>query len=1008
MSNFLKSLKQKFSDAWLKLSVNLYERSRSESPPFLYALAAATALAPVVTASNFAVAFGNLTLLLGGLGIEALGNLLEELRTKDSEAERVRLLETAAKNSTEVRDAIDLLLEKVEALPLAQQAFNETKTGKKEREWFVEAMQASLQQAGSRLRIDAKIDAGRKSAVATGKTAAAATTGGVAVGTIHAQNVTIITEAAKHNAQLADSEQRYLDFVRREHGRIRLFGFLSHANIDVRLLDVFVSLRLAEYGREMEMKHLPRLSLANSEKKGRGLPAPESREDRLLNPAEVLQRAVRKQKSLLVLGGPGSGKTTLLKYFAVCCLDPQGRERLRLHNSLVPIFAPLRQIDPAKPFAEALAAWAKKHNQPLSAERFATWLHEPGALVLLDGLDEVSDLAQRRQICDWIDKAVPTYGASTFVVTCRFTGYREAEGVALQSSHLRADVLDLDAGQQQTFLQQWFHAARRESLEAREAEAPERLQDIDRSAAAEAGAVAEFLGREENRSLRDMASIPVLLQIMAIIWKEQGSLAGERVELYSRCMDFLLDHRDQAKKIEPLVSAAKARLVLRPLALWMHADWQKDEAPRVEVEKQIADKLQAVRPGTAALEFLENLRDRAGVLVGSGADTYTFQHKSFREFLAALEIANRNDVEMLVENFGSDWWQETLLFSAGLTSPEIFPAFIESFLKHDKNAGPTSPLLLQLVREAADKPLAPFEKIIRNQKLAWQKRYNALQCVRLWRRPGGVSVPEAATALLQAARQDDKEPKVRQLAEQILIEWAVIKPPASADEKPNRFFNPLEDNAEYILIPGGKYKFSATKELVQVPDLYVAKYPVTNKLYNIFLASLPESEREKHRSKYADDKRFNGDDQPVVDVNWHSAKAYCEWLTVETFRRNVSTGFRLPTEIEWEWAASGGKREYPWGNEAPDKTRANYDLHVGHTTPVGAYPAGATPEGLMDMAGNVWEWMETWYDRGENSRVLRGGSWVKYPQDVRCASRGGYEPTDRYSYVGFRCAQDVR
>ena len=134
MIDFLKNLKQKFSEAWLELSVNLYERSRSESPTFLYALAAATAIAPVVTASNFPAAFGNLAILLGGLGIEALGNLLEELRTKDSEAERLRLLQTAVQNSAEVREAVDLLLEKTEALPLARQAFDEKNPGKKERE----------------------------------------------------------------------------------------------------------------------------------------------------------------------------------------------------------------------------------------------------------------------------------------------------------------------------------------------------------------------------------------------------------------------------------------------------------------------------------------------------------------------------------------------------------------------------------------------------------------------------------------------------------------------------------------------------------------------------------------------------------------------------------------------------------------------------------------------------------------------------------------------------------
>ena len=226
-----------------------------------------------------------------------------------------------------------------------------------------------------------------------------------------------------------------------------------------------------------------------------------------------------------------------------------------------------------------------------------------------------------------------------------------------------------------------------------------------------------------------------------------------------------------------------------------------------------------MRPGLSTADFLESLRDRAGVLVGSGADAFTFQHKSFREFLAAAEIANRGAVDLLVENFGVDWWQETLLFAAGHTGPEIFPLFLESFLKHEKNGGACSPLLLQMVAEAADKPLPPFEKVIRNQKLVWQKRYNTLKCVRLLR-------SEAAKELAQTARQD-KEPKVRQLAEQILIEWLVIKPPVLAAENNNRFFNPIEDNAEYILIAGGSYKYSVTKQLVQVPDLYFAKYPVT-------------------------------------------------------------------------------------------------------------------------------------------------------------------------------------
>jgi formylglycine-generating enzyme required for sulfatase activity len=83
-------------------------------------------------------------------------------------------------------------------------------------------------------------------------------------------------------------------------------------------------------------------------------------------------------------------------------------------------------------------------------------------------------------------------------------------------------------------------------------------------------------------------------------------------------------------------------------------------------------------------------------------------------------------------------------------------------------------------------------------------------------------------------------------------------------------------------------------------------------------------------------------------------------------------------------------------------TRANYGNKVGHITPVGAYPAGATPEGLMDMAGNVWEWMENWFDENKGSRALRGGSYYHDAEVLRGARRAGDNPADRSVDGGFR------
>jgi formylglycine-generating enzyme required for sulfatase activity len=179
------------------------------------------------------------------------------------------------------------------------------------------------------------------------------------------------------------------------------------------------------------------------------------------------------------------------------------------------------------------------------------------------------------------------------------------------------------------------------------------------------------------------------------------------------------------------------------------------------------------------------------------------------------------------------------------------------------------------------------------------------------------------------------------------------------------------------------------------------------------------------------------EDHPVVEVSWYGAAAYCNWISLidgltpcydtDTWKCDFSVnGYRLPTEAEWERAARGTRdeRTYPWGFDAPDCERANcwQDRSggcVGGTAPVGSCPSGCSPYGLYDMAGNVWEWCNDWYDesyyrtsperdpRGPSRgtyRVLRGGSWYFHQSFIRCANRYANPPALTSYVIGFRCA----
>ena len=192
-----------------------------------------------------------------------------------------------------------------------------------------------------------------------------------------------------------------------------------------------------------------------------------------------------------------------------------------------------------------------------------------------------------------------------------------------------------------------------------------------------------------------------------------------------------------------------------------------------------------------------------------------------------------------------------------------------------------------------------------------------------------------------------------------------------------------------VNIPAGKFLYGENKAPYNMASEYmIGKYPVTNAQFTVF-----EDAAGYEKLAKRDKALLN---HPVVNVSWNDAVAFCEWAS-----KVSGSHYRLPGDAEWEKAARGTDgRNYPWGNQAPDASRCNFNNLVGAVTPGGNYsPQGDSSYGCCDMVGNVWEWCA---DNYQNGKSLRGGALYDNAAIVRCAYRHSNSPDFRNVDLGFR------
>jgi serine/threonine-protein kinase len=271
---------------------------------------------------------------------------------------------------------------------------------------------------------------------------------------------------------------------------------------------------------------------------------------------------------------------------------------------------------------------------------------------------------------------------------------------------------------------------------------------------------------------------------------------------------------------------------------------------------------------------------------------------------------------------------------------------------------------------------------------------------------------------LLAKNRDDRPASAAVVRERLTEALATVAPASSTDpsQRDDREVVTDADGTELVLIPHGTYAMGPRRREVHLDAFYLSRHPVTNRQFAKFMSvtGYAPDDAEAHRflshwkrGQCPDDLL----DHPVVFVSWLDANAYCVWA-----------GRRLPTEAEWEKAARGTDgRKYPWGKSDPDPSCANFGRTHSGTKPVGSHPGGISPYGIMDLAGNVWEWCEDvdrpkFYLQGPSRnprnvaaasdapRVARGGSWLYDKQSLRTFARISFAPSYRLDGVGFRVA----
>lgn len=377
---------------------------------------------------------------------------------------------------------------------------------------------------------------------------------------------------------------------------------------------------------------------------------------------------------IAIIGAPGSGKTTLLEHVSLTYAQNKQRSQHRKSPKLIPILITLRDIknqissDGTPSLGELIER--QESIKKLKPRRgwFEQKLKKKKCLVMLDGLDEVADPVERQNVSYWVNAQMEIYPNTPFIVTSRPFGYKSAP---IEQIRVVLEAQPLSRSQMERFVRNWYV----------QSEVMHQLRKVDAGIVEMAYTKAEDLitRLRHNADLLVLAFNPLLLTMIATVHDNNGALPRSRVELYNEICDVLLGRRQEAKRLPINLASLQKKAVLQVLALSLMQKRTR-EFTLSDGALIIEDILSTVSSkGQTPEQFLERAEKVSGILIEKEIGLYEFAHKSFQEYLAAVQIKETNQEQVLIANVNDQWWEETIrLYSAQSDATKLIRTAINS------------------------------------------------------------------------------------------------------------------------------------------------------------------------------------------------------------------------------------------------------------------------------------------------------------------------------------------